>query len=728
MHRVKKYLLAGVGATVILAGVAHAQGLLGAVSPSSRSIQIGNSATAFATIINTNASAAINCTISPAAGEPLSAFSFQATDSTTNLPIGLADTGIDIAAGGSQTFTISLTPSGPLNAENINLVFGCDGLDPAPVFDGVNTLLLSASNDPVADVITIAATRTSDGIIDIAGENRFAAFAIAAVNIGAGDTFTVTAQSTNVGAPVTASLCETDSATGACLASPSNSVSSTLTNGATGTYGVFILRNGPLAFDPAGNRVRLRFTGSGALVSGQTGVAARGIGTDVIIGQLIKTATGFEVNGTSFTNGASSFTRVVRAGARSDESALISGTQVRILGTKANEAADSVSVDGEVVKGPITILNADSFEVAGQPVVTDQNTIFSNRTFSTMVVADFVEVSGVIDASGTIHATRIEYISGGLADAGKIEVSGTISGIDTVAKTFSINNLVVDYSGAVLDDSLPGSTPANGQFVQVQSSQSLNSNILIASRVETGTSGGGDANDEVEAGLEAEIKGFITAFVSSADFTVNGQSVNAGSQTVFRGGSIANLALNIRIEVEGTVDAAGVLQADKITFRAADEVELKGPVESINLADNSVTVLGITVSVKSSADVQDDRDNAAAFDLSAVNTGDWLKIDGGIRGDTLNADKVRRITALVEVSLQGPVASFSTAAGTLEILGDMIATTASTVFEVNDDIVTDQAGFFTALEAGSFTILAEAKGSFNAGTLTASKLTLESED
>lgn len=711
------------------AGLGHAQGLLGAVSPSSRSVQTDQSASAFATIINTGQSLAKNCTIAPATGSPVTGFSFQATDPSTNTPVGTANAGVDIPAGGSQTFVFALTPSGTLNARDIAFDFACDGVSPAPVFNGVNTLLLSASNNPVADVITIAATRTKDGVIDIAGQNRFDAFAIAGINIGVAGTFNVTAQSTNAAAPVTALLCETNPATGTCLAAPAAMVSSTLATNAIGTYGVFVLRTGALPFDPAGNRLRLRFTDASALVAGQTGVAARGTGTDVVIGQLVKTANGFKVNGVPFTNGASSYTRVQRAGAPASSSALASGTQVRVQGTKASEAADNVAVDGEVVKGPITALDADTFEVVGQPVLTDQNTIFSDRAFSALTVGDFVEVSGVLDTAGKTHATRIEYVAGGLAQAGNIEVTGTVAANDPAAKTFSINNIVVDYNGASVDD-LPGGAPADGQFVEVKSNQDLNGSTLIASKVETGTAGGRDENgeDRVEAGLEAEIEGFVTAFVSPADFSVNDQPVAAGSATVYRGGTVANLALNTRIEVEGTVDDAGVLQASKITFKFPDEVEMAGPVDAINAAARTVTVLGVTVSVPSAADLRDDRDSMANFTFADIQVGDWLDIDGGLRGDTILASKVRRKAAKPVAALQGVVSSFSESAGTLEILGVMIVTTPSTVYKLDNGTVVDKPSFFADLAAGSFTILVEAKGNFSAGTLTATELDLEVED
>ena len=57
--------------------------LMAAVLPSSRSVQVGTPATAFATIINTASNMATGCTISPLTSIPAT-FTFQTTDPATN--------------------------------------------------------------------------------------------------------------------------------------------------------------------------------------------------------------------------------------------------------------------------------------------------------------------------------------------------------------------------------------------------------------------------------------------------------------------------------------------------------------------------------------------------------------------------------------------------------------------------------------------------------------------
>src|SRR5262245_54541060 len=76
---------------------------------------------------------------------------------------------------------------------DLPLNFDCANTDPAPIIPGLNTLLLSASPTPTPDIMALVATPSGDGIVNISGANGVGAFAVATANVGAGDAFTVSA-------------------------------------------------------------------------------------------------------------------------------------------------------------------------------------------------------------------------------------------------------------------------------------------------------------------------------------------------------------------------------------------------------------------------------------------------------------------------------------------------------------------------------------------------------
>ena len=71
------------------------------------------------------------------------------------------------------------------------------------------------------------------------------------------------------------SICETSPGTGACLAPPASTVTTTINANATPTFGVFVIGTGPIPFDPAANRIFVRFTDGDGVTRGSTGVAVR---------------------------------------------------------------------------------------------------------------------------------------------------------------------------------------------------------------------------------------------------------------------------------------------------------------------------------------------------------------------------------------------------------------------------------------------------------------------
>jgi hypothetical protein len=253
-------------------GTPPASPLLASVLPASRSVQVGNTATAFAAIINTGSTTAPGCAVAPSSSVPAS-FAYQTTDPATNALTGSPNIPVDIAAGGLQTFVIALTPSAAFGPANLPFSFACANVAPAPVQIGLNTLLLSASAAPVPDIVALAATTRNDGIVHVPGSSGSGALAVATVNVGTDATITATATTGSAELPVAITLCQTNPSTGACLAAPAASVTTDIAASATPTFGIFVTATGAVPFDPADSRVFVQFSGSDGAVRGATSVA-----------------------------------------------------------------------------------------------------------------------------------------------------------------------------------------------------------------------------------------------------------------------------------------------------------------------------------------------------------------------------------------------------------------------------------------------------------------------
>jgi len=250
--------------------------LFGAVLPTSRSVQVGTLATAFAAIINAGPGPAQACAPTPRTSVPATYF-FQQTD-VNNLPIGAINEPANIPAGATQHYVFAFTPTAPFAPTDVQLGFACESVNRAAVITGLNTLLLSASATPEPDVIAIGSTLGNNGIVDVPGNGTGTGlFAVATSNVGVTGSITASADTGGVVLGVTLTVCETNPGTGACLTPPTPTVTVTYAGGTNRSFAVFAQGTGPIPFDPATNRVSVRLRDGGGVTRGSTSVAIRSV-------------------------------------------------------------------------------------------------------------------------------------------------------------------------------------------------------------------------------------------------------------------------------------------------------------------------------------------------------------------------------------------------------------------------------------------------------------------
>lgn len=243
------------------------------VLPTSRSVVTGTTATAFLSVINAGTEDGTNCVVA-ARSELSGQFEFQVTDPATNVPVGERNTPVDIPAGSVATFIVFLQSTEDRAAEEFEFNVGCGNTELAGATDGLNTLLFSSSPAEVPDMVALVATASNDGIIAIDMASGAGAFALASVNVGAGDDMRVTLDTGAANQlPVDLTLCETDS-TGQCISGPpATAVLTNIAPDATPTFSVFVNADDMVPFQPELNRVFVRFRDSSGEIRGSTSVA-----------------------------------------------------------------------------------------------------------------------------------------------------------------------------------------------------------------------------------------------------------------------------------------------------------------------------------------------------------------------------------------------------------------------------------------------------------------------
>jgi hypothetical protein len=242
-----------------------------AVLPNAFASEIDKGTTVFATMQNTKAGQ--NCRVALQQPVPSSfEFSFQQTNPSTNTPIGNPNTPVSIMMGGSATFVLDFASLIPFVQQGVPLVFSCDGSIPVPSIVGLSSVDFNFTIVPTANIVALGKTESNNGILTVP-VGGVGAFAVASDNAGnTGAIVVVTADTGSASLPVTITLCQTNPSTAACLATPAASVTTSIAQGGTPTFSVFVTASSGITFAPASNRVFLRFKVNGIEV-GATSVA-----------------------------------------------------------------------------------------------------------------------------------------------------------------------------------------------------------------------------------------------------------------------------------------------------------------------------------------------------------------------------------------------------------------------------------------------------------------------
>jgi sugar lactone lactonase YvrE len=245
--------------------------LAASVLPGGRSVVTGTPATVFATLLNAGSTALSGCGVSLPSSAPAGlSLTFQTTDPSSNALTGTANQAAAIPANSLQTFLLSFQSSAAVTASGLAPVFACQDVAPAAVTPGVDTVDLAFSATPVADIIALAATASSDGTVHVA--NGSGAFAVATINAGAAGDLTAEVDSGGASLPATAVLCQTDAA-GQCQGTPAQSLPVSIAAGGSPTFSVFVGASGSIPFAPGATRIFVRFLDSSGVSHGSTSVA-----------------------------------------------------------------------------------------------------------------------------------------------------------------------------------------------------------------------------------------------------------------------------------------------------------------------------------------------------------------------------------------------------------------------------------------------------------------------
>ncbi|HUL64594.1 MAG TPA: DUF5666 domain-containing protein [Burkholderiaceae bacterium] len=360
--------------------------------------------------------------------------------------------------------------------------------------------------------------------------------------------------------------------------------------------------------------------------------------------------------------------------------------------------ADRIDVENDV-RGTIQSIDALSdpkrFTVAGLVVVVDDLTVFANVSgFAALTAGTRVEVHGLRDSGGLLHASRIEVVG---AQDGPDEVRGVVGNLLADVDQFTLNGTItVNYAGAAFTPA--GASEASlaaGIFVEVRGT--LNGSVFTATQVEVE-----DLKDipfRGDPGEQQEVEGFISGFtVHPGEFQVNGRTVRTTDATVFEGGAAADLANDVAVEVDGVLDAQRVLVATRIEFQRM-RILLQGLATAVDVPARTVAVLGQEIHADDLTRIHA-RPNGGGGNSSSLAditaNVDCVDVRGHMDGTVVVAERIMELSQCNQPDeIQANVTAENEAGATLTFFDSLIASLpVSASFEDGNENSITRAAFF----------------------------------
>lgn len=438
------------------------------------------------------------------------------------------------------------------------------------------------------------------------------------------------------------------------------------------------------------------------------GIGGTGIIASVASGPITDFGSVF-VSGVEYDTTGAAFTVDGRSGASQHD--LKKGMVVQVEATLLEETAtrqilkrtaDRVSYT-DTVEGPVqrVDLNGTSLTMMGQTVLITDDTIIDDSVPGGDLLqlrpnVDILEVSGFVSGDGLVIATLIDRKIG----TPDYEVKGLAKDHDAIAQTFRVGLLTVDYEGAdIANMPAPSGNAWEGLPVDVVGDQfspaagGQPGGRLRATLVRRASLG-------VQETRRAEIEGFVSQIVSPGSFLVGQIQVQFDDQTIFEGGTAADLGPGVRVEVNGTL-AADVLQAARIELNG--RVKLRSIVSTVETTDGlsgTIVLSGLPGTVIHVTPQTQLKGVGAPLRFADVTPGDQIVIRGEPAGEHVLATDLVREVPDDKAVLLGPVSR--TAPPRLTILGTDIDTSPlpDSAFRRADDSPIGRAPFFSAVRPG----------------------------
>lgn len=246
------------------------------------------------------------------------------------------------------------------------------------------------------------------------------------------------------------------------------------------------------------------------------------------------------------------------------------------------------------MRGPVSLLSAGAgtfklgdmtFNYQNARILPTPGSIFNGADVIVSIPASASLSGGAVNASKVVVRDYREENRGQEA-----QLRGVVSNFSAAARTFTLNGFNIDASQAAFPQSGRSFADlSNGSYLRIKGVFRPDGSVLAQSISLRSL--------EIENDGEVELRGSIGDFVSNANFTLRGITVD-GSSAPIRCAAGTTLQNNLQVKVEGMLTASGTVRAREIECEGIEDgissVERKGVAGAVDAAARTFTLSGTT--------------------------------------------------------------------------------------------------------------------------------------
>ncbi|RBW48525.1 DUF5666 domain-containing protein [Marinobacter sp. F3R11] len=342
--------------------------------------------------------------------------------------------------------------------------------------------------------------------------------------------------------------------------------------------------------------------------SGGLSIADGGIrGTGSSVGPV----SGF---GSVFVNGVEFFTdgirdRKVESNDGIDsESDLREGMILRIdgeWGLDGTGTASSMSYD-DTLRGTVSELQLDSkgratFEIHGQQVIADRQTVFKDQPRARLKNGDFVRISAWRTSDGIFRASYIGFNPWAFGE-NAIELEGLVDSGSLEADQFTMNGLVIRFDESSFTEGFTLQDLKPGMYVEVEGSLDSSGDAVIAAQIQDD-----DFRLYLPSDHSIDMAGPVSSDFSPDDrtFGLNGLTIRVTDETRLSDVALEELNQGLLVQVEGDFSGGDQVLADEIHTLDSDAA-ISGSVDTVSVDTGRLSIGGVEVRITPRTIITDD--------------------------------------------------------------------------------------------------------------------------